>query len=156
MKTTTLTIGAFMILSSAAMQATASELNDHIYWAVAHEGCRAWKGTSLTPSDEFKVCAEAVEQGNPAAVAIIKAENDQEIQSAISEAVRTIPTDLQLQVHFAYVMDHFAQRGPFHTLKAQGNFEQIRYLYTVYEANDRRLVNILASISDTTLANLIP
>lgn len=154
-KTLPLLCGA-LLLSSTVRADGLSELDKHIAWTVFHEGCRAWNGANLVPGDVFKPCALEAEKDNPSAKAIIAAASADEIESALSQAVADIPQTYTLVGNFSWVLYHEGLLQRFQAYKAQGNFAAIRDQYYRSQVDNPNARNLLAAVSDTTIANLIP
>jgi len=154
-KTLPLLLGV-LVLSSSVRAAGLSELDKHISWSVFHEGCSAWSGASLVAGDVFKPCALAAEKDNPSARAIIAAATANEIESALSQAVGDIPQTYNLVAHFSWVLYNQGLLQRFQAFKSQGNFAAIRDQYYRSEVDNPNARNLLAAISDNTIANLIP
>jgi subtilisin family serine protease len=135
------------------------QLEGHIVWSVAHEGCPAYGKTqdsvradSLLPANELRQCFLAVQQRNPDAYKLIAKARDPAIVESTTEAIKDAKTQYKVRENFEWVLQHEGQVTYFKALAADNNFTAIRSKYKQLQAHNPDAQNALSLLTDSELS----
>lgn len=134
------------------------ELESHIGWSVAHEGCPAYgksetstRADFLLPAPKLRQCFLAVQEHNPDAYKLIAKVRDTAIIETTTEAIKSAKTEYKVRENLEWVLQHEGQASYFRALAASGNFSAIRSKYKQLQAHNSNAENALTLLTDSEL-----
>jgi hypothetical protein len=151
--TTILSLALLLYQAAPASQ----EFFGHIKWSIWHEGCRVYDPDDRqVPVDQLRRCFLDTQRGhNLSAYHLIETADNATLQGLISQAVSSIPGEMQLKLNFEWVAIHEHQLSAFRRLDAIGQYESIRTIYASLQKHNPNARNLLAAVTNQYIHTLI-
>lgn len=145
-------LGTVCCSQSSAAQTV---LQSHIIWSIAHEGCRAFSGNQLNPTEAMRQCFIAKETGNPDAGNLLKTAPADKLLDAVKESLILAYSEYQIPANFEWVLSHERQLELFRELGRSKDYEQIRAIYYQKQAHNPNAKYALSAVSDAQIQALL-
>jgi len=131
------------------------DLENHVLWSIAHEGCDVYKGDQFRALDELRACYLSVEAHNPSASSLISDASPALILDSTRRATLRAKDEYKVEENFRWVLLHDGELDTFAQLAGGNKFEKIRSKYKEAQAHNPNARNALSALKDSEIRALI-
>lgn len=137
-----------------------NSLSMHVIWCIWHEGLPYYRHSPLMTINEFRKTCIAYQPHNAAARTMINDATNSEIAGVLRSMVDYFGQQQNggyqmLYKHLAWVLHHEGMRKQVLSLLDQGNFNEIRSIYTQKQAHNAHVHHLIDAASDQTIRSLV-
>jgi subtilisin family serine protease len=131
------------------------DLENHIVWSIAHEGCDVYKGDELRSSSDLRSCYLSVEAHNRGASALLSEATPGVILNATRRATLRAKDEYKIAENFQEVLFDVGEFISFSELATENKFKKIRNKYKEIQAHNPNARNVLSALKDSEIRALI-